>query len=77
MIGSELRQRRQAVGIPGHLVCAKACVGRSRLSDIERGYVQPSAEEVERICRALEQLISAKRILAATANDVGWPPEAL
>jgi predicted transcriptional regulator len=77
MIGSDLRHKRLEMGIAGHLVCTKAGVGRSRLSDIERGYVQPSDVELTRICRALEELISAKTKLAAAAVKVGWPPEAL
>ena len=77
MIGSTLRQKRLEMGIPGHLVCTKASVGRSRLSDIERGYVRPSDGELTRIRRALEELISAKQKLAAVAAEVGWPPESL
>ena len=77
MIASEVRQRRLEMGIPGHLVCAKAGVGRSRLSDIERGYVHPSDGELDRIGRALEELISVKRKLSAVASELGWPPETL
>ena len=77
MIGSELRHKRVEMGISGHLLCVKAGVGRSRLSDIERGYVQPSDGEVARIGRALEDLISAKRKLSAVASELGWPPGTL
>lgn len=77
MTAQELRQKRIAAGIPGRLVCAKARVDRSRLSHLERGYVQPSDEEIARIHQALEKLILAKQRLIAVATEVGWPPEML
>jgi hypothetical protein len=55
------------------LVCAQARVDRSRLSDIEREYVQPSAEEAERLKAAIEQLAAAKQKLADVAAQCGWP----
>jgi predicted transcriptional regulator len=73
MNGIDLRNRRQHIGIAGHLVCRRAGIGRSRLSDIERGYVQPSQAEVDRIGRALEELARAKEKLEATAAECGWP----
>jgi transcriptional regulator with XRE-family HTH domain len=72
-LGSELRDRRHAVGIVGSVVCAKAGITRSRLSDIERGYVTPSAEETGRINVALDDLARAKRKIAAIAAEEGWP----
>jgi len=77
MSGIDLRNRRQQIGIPGHLLCRRAGIGRSRLSDIERGYVQPSQAEMDRIDRALEELSRAKEKLEATATECGWPISAL
>jgi len=74
MSGNELRRKRPKAGIPGHIVCLKAGVGRSRLSDIEREYVQPSDHDVARIDQALDELISAKQRLLAAAVECGWPP---
>lgn len=77
MNGIDLRDRRQQIGIAGHLVCRRAGIGRSRLSDIERGYVQPSQAEMDRIGQALEELARAKKKLEATAAECGWPLSAL
>ena len=77
MNGSQIREKRTQFGIPGHLVCRKARICRSRLSDIERGYVEPSDAELTRICAALEELGQAKQKLAATAAECGWPVFAL
>ena len=44
-----------------------------RLSDIERGYVRASEEEIERISNALDELARAKRKIAALAAEEGWP----
>ena len=71
--GSELRAKRIAAGIAGALVCAKAGIARSRLSDIERGYVAPSGVEIARIDLALDDLTRAKRKIAAVAAEEGWP----
>jgi hypothetical protein len=75
--GPELRRRRLAAGIPGRLVCVHARVDRSRLSDIEREYVNPSAAEVARLEDAIEQLATAKQKLIAMAEKCGWPISAL
>ena len=64
-------------GITGGVLCRKAGIDRSRLSQIERGYIQPSEEEFRRIGDALEGLLLAKKQLVAAAVKVGWPPEAL
>jgi predicted transcriptional regulator len=77
MSGIELRNKRQQIGIPGYILCRKAGIGRSRLSDIERGYVQPSQGEIDKINRALEELTRAKKQLEATAAECGWPVSAL
>jgi predicted transcriptional regulator len=77
MSGIEVRNRRLKIGIPGHLLCRRAGIGRSRLSDIERGYVQPSEGEIDRIDRALEELSRAKEKLKAAAAECGWPVAAL
>ena len=71
--GTELRAKRNAAGIPGSLVCMKAGIARSRLSDIERGYVTATEEEVERIHATLEELARTKRKIAAIAAEEGWP----
>jgi len=48
-------------------------MARSRLSDIERGYVTPGPEELARLDAALETLIQAKTIVDRVAASVGWP----
>jgi len=71
--GTQLRARRNAAGIAGSLVCVKAGIARSRLSDIEREYVAASADELARIDAALDELARAKRKIAAVAAEEGWP----
>ena len=73
LTGSELRAKRIAAGIAGGLVCVKADISRSRLSDIERGYVLGSDGELVRINAALDDLLRAKRKIAAVAAEEGWP----
>ena len=73
MTGPELRSKRTAAGITGAVLCQKAKMARSRLSDIERGYVQPHPDEILRIFLALETLIVAKSVIEQVAVTVGWP----
>ena len=72
-VGSQLRARRNAAGIAGSLICVKTGIARSRLSDIERGYVTAAEEEFGRINAALDELVRAKRRIAAIAAEEGWP----
>ena len=71
MIGIDFRQERQKAGISGHLVCKRAGVCRSRLSDIERGYIRPSDVELEKLHTALIELIGAKEELNRVATKLG------
>lgn len=68
-----LRARRKSCDITATLVALKARVNRSRLSAIERGYIQPTDEEMERLQTALNDLIQAKAAIQKTATDHGWP----
>lgn len=73
MTGPEIRTRRKVAKIAGALLCQKANINRSKLSDIELGYVQATDEELTRLTAALETLISAREKLAAAAKKLGWP----
>jgi hypothetical protein len=74
MINTEqLRAKRTAAGIPGRILCNRCGIARSRLSDIERGYVIPSPADLARIYAALEDLIQAKSFIDRVAASVGWP----
>ena len=68
-----LRSKRVIAEIPATLLAAKARVNRSRLSNIERGYVQPTEEEMQRLSTALDELIQAKSVLDRVAASMGWP----
>jgi transcriptional regulator with XRE-family HTH domain len=68
-----IRSRRIAAEISATLLAAKAQVNRSRLSNLERGYVHPTEEELRRLTSALESLILAKAAIRKTAASVGWP----
>jgi transcriptional regulator with XRE-family HTH domain len=68
-----IRAKRTAGGIVGKILCNKCGIARSRLSDIERGYVTASAEELSRMDAALDELIQAKSVLDRVAASMGWP----
>ena len=69
----ELQERRRVAGIPGRLLCERAGVDRGRLSEIERGYVTPSQDEIARLEAALDELLRARERVAEVASRVGWP----
>jgi len=71
MVGKTLRATRIRAAISGYAICLKAGIGRSRLSDIERGHVQPSAEEIVRLNAAVDELIRARQRVEAVAAEVG------
>ena len=48
-------------------------MARSRLSDIERGHVLATPEELRRLNQALDSLIQAKSAIDQVATAVGWP----
>jgi len=73
----ELRQRRHLARIPGRLICIKADISRTRLSELECGYVQPSDAELNRLAAALEELIKAREKMAELALEYGWPSSAI
>ena len=68
-----LKTKRNAAGIAGNILCKKLGIARSRLSDIERGYVAASDVELARIDAALEDLIRTRSVIRRTAADLGWP----
>jgi transcriptional regulator with XRE-family HTH domain len=71
--GTQLRDRRNTARIAGSLLCKKAGIARSRLSDIERDYVEPSEVEIALLSVALDELTRAKQKIAAVAAEEGWP----
>lgn len=71
--GTHFRTKRNAAGIAGSPICVKAGIARSRLSDIERGYVTATEDEAARIDAAIDELTRAKRKIAALAAEEGWP----
>jgi hypothetical protein len=73
MTVKELRSKRITAEIPATLLAARARVNRSRLSNLERGYLQPTEEELQRLSVALDQLIQAKSAIDRVAASVGWP----
>ena len=70
---NQLRSKRIAAEIPAALLASKAHVNRSRLSAIERGYVPPKPEELQRLRDSLDQLVRDKAIIQQAAASVGWP----
>ena len=77
MEAQKLRAKRISSEIPGAVLCLKARISRSRLSDIELGHITVKPEEISRIETALEQLIDAKQRIKILAEEVGWPVTAV
>jgi hypothetical protein len=71
MTGTEIRAKRNAAGIAGHIVCKSARIPRSRLSDIEREYVNATPGEMQRISAAIDQIIETKQHLTKLADEAG------
>jgi transcriptional regulator with XRE-family HTH domain len=68
-----LKAKRAAAGIAGKILCNRCGIARSRLSDIERGYITASPEELARLHAVLDDLIQAKSFIDRVAASVGWP----
>jgi transcriptional regulator with XRE-family HTH domain len=73
MNAQNIRTTRLAAEISASLLAANARVNRTRLSQIERGYVEPNADEIERLSHALHRLIQAKELVKRAAVTAGWP----
>jgi transcriptional regulator with XRE-family HTH domain len=71
MTAADLRAKRAAAGIPGHAICQVAGISRAKLSDVERGYVAVSIEELRRIDCAIDQIVRTKRHLTTLATEAG------
>lgn len=71
MTAKELRAKRAAAGIPGHVVCQLAHISRAKLSDLERGYMTASPEELHRIDGAIKRILATKQHIAALATEAG------
>ncbi len=69
--GSALKLKRVTAGISGHVLSKKLRISRSWLSLIERGAVEASQEELERISIALDELIAAQSELSEMARSMG------
>jgi hypothetical protein len=67
----DLRAKRTVAGIPGHVVCQLAHISRAKLSDVERGYVTASPEELHSIDCAIERILATKQHIAALAIEAG------
>jgi transcriptional regulator with XRE-family HTH domain len=71
MTAADLKTKRAAAGIPGYAICQVAGMSRAKLSDVERGYVLASPEELNRIDCAIEQILRTRLHLAALATEAG------
>lgn len=71
--GEQLRAKRVQTRISGAVLCKAAGIGRSKLSEIERGLVTPSSELLNRLEAVLADLIRTQRKMAALAEEEGWP----
>ena len=71
MTAKNLRAKRALAGIPGHAVCLAAGISRAKLSDIEREYVIPTADELQRIDAAIEGIVGTRQHLTKLAAEAG------
>ena len=69
----EIRARRVAAEISAIALATKSKVDPTRLCRLERGYFQPTEDELERLRSALEQLICMRNTLQQAAAALGWP----
>ena len=76
MMAQTIRFQRVSAAIPAILLARHANINRSRLSFIERGHVQPTDEELQRLDAALRALVAARLRVREVAVQVGWPMEA-
>ena len=72
MNGYELKRRRLALDITGDVLCKRAGINRTRLSNIERGYVVLSGEEADRLRKALDEIAAAKKQVTELAASLGF-----
>ena len=71
MTGELLKKRRIEAGISGAVLCRQVAMGRTRLCNIERGYLQITAAELERLLGALEELVNLRQQqLASVRRDM-------
>ena len=68
-----IRARRVIEEISGILLARKAGIDRARMSCLENGHIQPTADELQRLGAALDALIAAKHKVEQVAAEVGWP----
>jgi hypothetical protein len=71
MTASELKTKRAAAGIPGHAVCQVAGISRAKLSDIERGYVTATPDDLRAVDAAIDGIVETRRHLARLAAQAG------
>ncbi len=69
MTSSELRSKRLAAEISATVLAANARINRSRLSNIERRYVQATNEELQHLVATLDSLIEAKSAVDRVADS--------
>ncbi len=74
----DLRRVRAALGLNGTDVCERVGFSRTKLSNLERGAVLATPEELSSIAATLKALSSkretrkARDAVAAFAAEVGW-----
>ena len=76
-MSNELGLRRKTAGITGVMLSKRAGIQRTKLSDIERGYVEIGQKEMDRIEDGLNELIAAKKRVQSVARECGWPVTAV
>jgi ribosome-binding protein aMBF1 (putative translation factor) len=77
MTANEIRTKRLTAGITSTLLARHAEMDRSKLSHIERGYLDASPQELRKLERALNELVRRKKRVDAYAQRCGWPAAAM
>ncbi len=60
LLGSEIRARRQELGLAQYQVAKKAKLQQSRVSDVELGKGNPTLETLDAIARVLGTMLSLR-----------------
>jgi xanthine dehydrogenase iron-sulfur cluster and FAD-binding subunit A len=64
--------RRMGNDIIAFVVAVTAKIDAGKLSRIERGFVTPTPEEMDRLEAALTQMIEANSCVEKAAAEAGW-----
>jgi transcriptional regulator with XRE-family HTH domain len=72
MTGYELKMQRSTAGVTGDALCKRASISRTKLSNVERGYLILTQEESEKLHKALDEIVAGRKQLIELAAALGF-----